>query len=53
LGEQLGFEQRDAVEAPGSVGDFHDELRLGWSSGLIFVEETSAMGVVGGWVFGG
>src|SRR5579862_9275975 len=31
LGEQGVFESWDAVEAPGSVGDFHDELRCGHS----------------------
>jgi hypothetical protein len=51
--EHFGFEQRDAVEAPGSVGDFRDELRFGGSGGLVFVEEAAAMVGVGGRVFGG
>jgi len=51
--QYLGFQERDAVEAPGSVGDFHDEMRFGWSGGLVFVEKAAAMGVVGGPVFGG
>jgi hypothetical protein len=52
-GEEVGFEERNAVEAPGGVGDFDDELRLGGSGGLVFIEEAAAMGVVGGSVFGG
>ncbi len=51
--EDLGFEQRDAVEAPGGVGDFHDELRFGGSGGLVLVEEAAAMGFEGGRVFRG
>ena len=52
-GEQVGFEERDAVEAPGGVGEFLDELGFGGSGGLVFVEEAAAMCVVGGSVFGG
>jgi len=51
--EHVGFEERDAVEAPGSVGEFLGELGLGGRSGLVFVEEAAAMVLVGGWVFGG
>ena len=51
--EHFGFEQRDAVEAPGSVDELLDELRFGWGGGLIFVEELAAMFLIGGWVFGG
>jgi len=29
VGEQVGFERRDAVEAPGGVGEGLDELRFG------------------------
>ncbi len=49
----FGFEERDAVEAPGGSGELLDELRFGGSGGLIFIEEAAAMGVVGGRVFGG
>ena len=42
-GEHVGFEQRDAVEAPGGVGEFLDELRFGGSGGLVFVEELAAV----------
>jgi hypothetical protein len=47
-GEDVGFEERDAVEAPGGVGDFGDELRFGGRGGLVLVEKAAAMGVVGG-----
>ncbi|HTW64146.1 MAG TPA: hypothetical protein VME17_06000 [Bryobacteraceae bacterium] len=52
-GEDLGFEQRDTVEAPRGVGKFLDELRLGGSGGLVFVEEAAAVVVIGGAVLGG
>jgi len=52
-GEQAGFEQRDAIEAPGGVDEFLDELSFSGSGGLVFVEELAAMGFVGGWIFGG
>jgi hypothetical protein len=52
-GEHFGFEERDSVEAPGSVGELLDELGFGGSGGLIFVEEAAAMVCIGGWVFGG
>jgi hypothetical protein len=38
-GDQAGFEQRDAVEAPGGVDQFLDELGFGGRGGLVFVEE--------------
>jgi hypothetical protein len=51
--EHVGFKQRDAVEAPGGVDEFLDELRLGGSGGVVFVEEAAAMGFEEGRVFGG
>src|ERR1700734_566545 len=51
--EERGFEQGDAVEAPGGVGDFGDELGLGGGGGLVFVEELAAVALVGGGVLGG
>jgi hypothetical protein len=51
--EDAGFEERDAVEAPGSVGEFLDELGFGGSGGLVFVKKAAAMVFVGGRVFGG
>ena len=53
FGEQPGFEQRDAIEAPGGVGDFRDELRFGGRGGLVLVAKAAAMGFVGGRVLGG
>ncbi len=52
-GEHFRFEARDAVEAPGGVDEFLDELRFGGSGGLVFDEEAAAMFLVGGGVFGG
>jgi hypothetical protein len=51
--EERGFERGDAVETPGGVGEFLDELRFGGSGGSIFVEELVAVELVGGGVFGG
>jgi hypothetical protein len=53
LGKQIGFEEWDAVEAPGGVDEFLGELGLGGGGGLIFVEELAAMCVVRYLVFGG
>ena len=52
-GEHFGFEPWDAVETPGGVDEFLDELRFGGSSGLVFIEEAAAMVFIGGGVFGG
>ena len=53
LGEQLGFEERDAVEAPGGVGDFVDELSLGGGGGLVLIEKLLDVALVGVGVLGG
>ena len=53
MGEQLGFQVRDAVETPGGVGEFLGELGFGGSGGLVFLEELAAVELVGGGVFGG
>jgi hypothetical protein len=50
--QQVGFEQGDAVEAPGGVGEFADELNFGGSCGLVFVEEGPVMGFEGGGLVG-
>ena len=42
-----GFEHRDAVDAPGGVGELLGELSLGGSGGPIFVEELAAVLLVG------
>jgi hypothetical protein len=52
-GEDVGFEQRDAVEAPGGVDELLDELGFGGRGGLVLVEEAAAMGFEDGRVFGG
>src|SRR5579883_469010 len=52
-GYQVGFEQRDAVETPGGVDQFLDELGFGGVGGLVFVEELAAVGFVPVRVFGG
>lgn len=51
--EHVGFEEWDAVETPGGVGELVDKMGFGGSSGLVFVEEAAAMRVVRGSVFGG
>jgi hypothetical protein len=51
--KQCGFEQGDAVEAAGSVGELLDELRFGWSGGMVFVEAAAAMVLISGGGFGG
>ncbi|HTW67339.1 MAG TPA: hypothetical protein VME17_22120 [Bryobacteraceae bacterium] len=48
--KQGGFEQGDAVEAPGGVGELLGELRFGGSGGLILVEELATVLLVGGGV---
>ena len=50
--EERGFEVRNAVEAPGGVGEFLGELGFGGSGGLIFVEELAAVALIGGEVLG-
>ena len=51
--EQRGFEERDAVEAPGGVGEFVDEQGLGGSGGAVLVEKLLDMALVGSGVFRG
>ena len=51
--EKVGFEQRDAIEAPGGVGQFADEMDFGGGFGLVFVVELAAVELVGGGVLGG
>ena len=53
LGEQLGFEERDAVEAPGGVGHFVDQLSLGGIGGLAVIEKLLDVALVGFGVLGG
>ena len=53
LGQQFGFEEGDAVEAPGGVGDFVDQLSLGGGAGLVLVEKLLDVALVGFGVLGG
>ena len=53
MGEQLGFEERDAIETPGGIGEFLDELGFGGSGGSIFIEEAAPVGIERCRVFGG
>jgi hypothetical protein len=53
LGEQLGFEERDAVEAPSGVGDFVDQLSLGGCGGGVLIEKLLDVALVGFGVLGG
>jgi hypothetical protein len=48
FGEHACLKQRDAVEAPGCVGNFLNKLRLGGVGGLILGEEFAAMFLIGG-----
>src|ERR1700733_15743535 len=50
LGEQGGFEEWDAVETPGGVGDFVDQLSFGGSGGSVLIDELLDVAPVG---FGG
>ncbi len=52
-GEELGFEERDAVEAPGGVGELVDELGLGGGGGVVLGEELLEVVLVGGEILGG
>jgi hypothetical protein len=47
LGEQFGLEEWDAVEAPGSVGDFMDQLSLGGVGGGVLSEKLLDVALVG------
>ena len=47
LGEEVGFEERDAVEAPGGVGDFVDELSFGGVGGFVLGEKLLEVALVG------
>ena len=51
--EQVGFEERDAVEAPSGVGESLDKLGICGGGWFVFVMELLAVLLVGGGVFGG
>jgi hypothetical protein len=46
--EHVGFEERDAIDAPGCVGELLDQLGFGWGRGLIFIHELAAVLLVCG-----
>jgi len=51
-GEKVGLEQRDAVEAPGGVGEFMNELSLGGGGGMVFIEKLPDVLLIGSEVLG-
>jgi hypothetical protein len=51
--EHVGFEEWDAVNAPGRVGELLSQLGFGWGGGLVFVHELAEVALVCGRVFGG
>src|ERR1700689_4672590 len=53
LGEQIGFEEWDAVETPGGVGDFVDQLRFGGGGGGVLIEKLLDVALVGFGIFRG
>jgi hypothetical protein len=53
LGEQFGFEQGDAVEAPSGVGELLRELGLGGGGGFVLIEKLLDVALVGFGVLGG
>jgi hypothetical protein len=49
----LGFQQWNAVETPGCVGEFLHELRFGCIGGLVLLKEAAVMLLVNGRVLRG
>ncbi len=47
LGEQVGFEEWDAVETPGGIGDFVNELSLSGVGGGVLIEKLLDVALVG------
>jgi hypothetical protein len=52
LGQRFGFEEWDTVDAPGSVGEFVDQLRLGGGGGLVLIEKLLDVALIGLGVLG-
>ena len=50
--EHVGFQARDAIQAPACFGDFLDELDLGGIGGLKLIAKLAAVLLVGCRVFG-
>src|SRR5277367_2218029 len=53
LGEQFGFDERNAAEAPGDVSDFMDEFSLDGVGGSAVGEKLLEVALVGFGVLGG
>ena len=53
MGEQLGLKEGDAVESPGGVGDFVDQLSFGRSGGGVLIEKLLDVALVGVGVLAG
>ena len=53
LGEQVGFEEWNAVETPGGVGHFVDQLSFGGVGGFVLIEKLLEVTLVGFWVLRG
>ena len=51
--KQFSFEEWDAVEAPGGVGDFVDQLSFGGVGGFILIEKLLDVELVGFGVLSG
>src|SRR5258708_33215161 len=51
--EDIAFEEGDAIHAPGSIGEFFDELLFGRSFGFVLVEEALRATLEAGTGFGG
>ena len=47
VGEQVGFERGDTVDAPGGVGQGLDQLGFGGALGLVLGDETLDVLLVG------
>ena len=47
MGEQLCFEEWDAVETPGGVGDFVNQLSFGDGGGSVLIDELLDVAILG------
>jgi hypothetical protein len=46
--EDIGFQERDPIYAPGRVGELLDQLGFGCGGGFVFVDELAAVALVCG-----
>ena len=51
--EDVGLEKGNALQAPGGVGEFLDEMSFGCRGGLVFVDELAAVLLVSDWILHG